>query len=137
MWKDMWLPKEFKKGKFWEWGTSKENIARKRYITKNKLSHIHFQCQESGLFIFPVYPYLGASPDGFISCNCCDEGILEIKCPWTSQERLISEYITQPESCLTYDNTNNISLENGLPYMQQIQHQLFVTGRLYYDLEVH
>ena len=113
------------------------NIARRRYVTKNKLSHIHFQCQESGLFIFLVYLYLGASPDGFISCNCCDEGILKIKCSWTSQERLISENITQPESCLTYNDSNNISLKNGLPYMQQIQDQIFVTGRLYYDLEVH
>ena len=43
-----------------------------------------FQCQESELFIPQVYPYLGASPDDVISCNCCGEGGLEIKFPWTS-----------------------------------------------------
>ena len=60
-----------------------------------------------------VYPYLGASPDGAVSCNCCDEELLEIKYPWTSLEKLTSEYIAQPESCLTYDDSNKISLENN------------------------
>ena len=81
-------------------------------------------------------PYLGAShPDGVISCNCCGEGILET-CPWTSRERLISEYITQQKSCLSYDYSNKISLKNSHPYMQQIQHQMFVTFGLCCDFEV-
>ena len=52
-------------------------------------------CQEPGLFLSQAYTYLGDSPDGVIRCNCCGEGILEIKCPWTSREKLNSEYITQ------------------------------------------
>ena len=64
-------------------------------LRKNKSSNINFQFQEPGLFISQTYPNLGASPDGVISCNCCGERILEIKCPWTSRERLISEYITK------------------------------------------
>ena len=114
--------KKSKKSKSLEWGTSKEKIARKRYVRKNKSSHINFQCQECGLFISQAYPYLGTSPDGFISCNCCGEGILEIKCPWTSRGKLISEYVTQSESCITCDDSNKISLKNSHPYMQQIQH---------------
>ena len=94
----MWLPKEVKKEKIFRMGTSKEKIARKRYVGKIKSSYINFQCQESGLFGSQAYPYLRASPDGVITCNCCGEGILEIKCPWTSRERIISEYITQPAS---------------------------------------
>ena len=82
-----------------------------------------------------AYPYLGANPDDVISCNCCVEGILEIKCARTSWKRLISGYITQPESCLTYDDSNKISLKNSRPYMHQTQHQMFVTGRLYCDFE--
>ena len=105
-------------------------------LRKNKSSNINFQFQEPGLFISQAYPNLGASPDGVISCNCCGERILEIKCPWTSRERLISEYITKPESCLTYDDSNKIIFKNSHPYMQQIQLQMFVTGRLYCDFEV-
>ena len=71
--------------KSFEWGTSKENNARKRYVGKNKLSHINFQCQDSGLFISQAFPYLGATPDSVISCNCCGEGNLETKFPWTNR----------------------------------------------------
>ena len=73
--------KKSKKSKFLEWGTSKEKIARKRYLRKYKSSHVNFQWQESGLFISQAYTYLGATPDGVISCNCCGEGVLERKCP--------------------------------------------------------
>ena len=48
---------------------------------------------------------------------------------------LISEYVTQLESCLTYNESKKISLKNSHPYMQQIQHQVFLTGRLYCDFE--
>ena len=27
------------------------------------------------------YPYIGASPDGFFTCECCGMGILEVKSP--------------------------------------------------------
>ena len=74
------------------------------------------------IIYIPAYPYLEANPDGVISCNCCGEWILEIKCSWTSQEKLISEYVTQPERCLTYDDSKNISLKSSHSYMQQVQH---------------
>ena len=76
-------------------GTSKKETTRKRYVSKSKFSHINFPCQESRLFISEAYQYVGSHPDGAISCNCCGEGPFEIKCPWTSRERLISEYVTQ------------------------------------------
>ena len=90
-----------KKSKSLQWDTSKEKIARKRYVRKNKLSRINFQCQESGLFIPETYPSLGAIPDDVISCNYYGEEILEIKSPQTSRAKLISQYLVQPESCLT------------------------------------
>lgn len=79
--------------------------------------------------ISQAYPNLGVSHDGDISCNCCGEWILKIKCPWTSREKLISEYLTQPEPCLTYNDSNKVSLKSNHLYMQHVQHQMFVTGR--------
>ena len=75
------------------WGTLKEKIAQKTYVRKNRSPHVNLQCQESGLFISRPCLLLGAGPDGVFSCNCYGEGILEIECPWTSRENLISEYI--------------------------------------------
>ena len=77
--------KKSRNSKSFKWGTSKENNARKRYVGKNKLSHINFQCQDSGLFLPQAFQYLGASPDSVISCNCCGEGNLEIKFLWTNR----------------------------------------------------
>ena len=31
--------------------------------------------------VSPHYPHLGASPDGLISCSCCNDGL--IKCPYS------------------------------------------------------
>ena len=33
-------------------------------------------------------PFLGASSDGIISCECCDKGVLEVKCPFSNKEGL-------------------------------------------------
>ena len=53
-----------------------------------------------------------------------------------NKEKPISEHIIQPEPRLTYNDSNKISLKSSHPYMQQIQHQMFVTDRLYCDFEV-
>ena len=30
------------------------------------------------------YPHLGASPDGVTMCECCDKGVVELKCPYSA-----------------------------------------------------
>ena len=75
-----------KRSKSLKRGTSKESISRKRYVSKNKLSHINFECQQSGLFTSQAYPYLGAITDNVISCNCSGEETLDIKCPGLSKK---------------------------------------------------
>ncbi len=34
---------------------------------------------ESGLWLNPKWPYMGASPDGIVTCDCHGTGICEIK----------------------------------------------------------
>ena len=38
------------------------------------------------------FPFLGASPDGIVSCQCHKPGFLEIKCPWTFRGLSIHEF---------------------------------------------
>ena len=52
-----------------KWGIDKKDVARQAYI-KEMSSHQNFTCTKA-LAINPLYPHLGASPDGFISCTCC------------------------------------------------------------------
>ena len=40
-----------------------------------------FQYTTAGLVVNPLYPYLGATPDGLIKCQCYEDGLIEIKCP--------------------------------------------------------
>lgn len=36
----------------------------------------------SGFHISYEFPFLGASPDAIVSCDCCETRILEVKCPY-------------------------------------------------------
>lgn len=44
--------------------------------------HANFNCDLSGFVISREIPYIGASPDGFVQCDCCGKGCIEIKCPF-------------------------------------------------------
>ena len=57
-----------------------EDKARKAYTCSHKDFHADFDVADAGLFLNSKYPYLGSSPDGKVSCTCCGEGALEIKC---------------------------------------------------------
>ena len=60
------------------WGCDHEVEARSKYNTMSRV-HKDFQVTDCGFRINPDYPYLGASPDGVITCSCCRDGICEIK----------------------------------------------------------
>eukprot|EP00731_Ephydatia_muelleri_P003205 Em0001g3205a len=66
-----------------EWGRVNEPVAREEYLHIMQRTHTKFKVQAAGLFINPLYPHLGASPDGLVSCLCCGAGVIEIKCPYS------------------------------------------------------
>ena len=47
--------------------------------------HIDFSISKSGLVIHESYPFMSASPDGTINCECYGHGVLEIKCPYSER----------------------------------------------------
>ena len=51
------------------------------------------QCQvsDTGLYINPDVPHLGAPPDGLVTCDCCGEGCLEIKCPLCRKDQFLGD----------------------------------------------
>ena len=61
------------------WGCEHEQVARDKYAGLSSVSHHNFKVEESGLFINTEYPFVGASPDGLVTCACCSDGICEIK----------------------------------------------------------
>ena len=64
------------------WGCKHEKSARDKYVKAQKSKHRNLRVQDSGLVINPLWPFIGATPDGILSCTCCGRGMLEIKCPY-------------------------------------------------------
>ena len=62
------------------WGVKWEKKAQELYLKFQKLDHINLCIAESGLVINSRWPFIGASPDGIVSCGCYETKILEIKC---------------------------------------------------------
>ena len=60
-------------------GKEYEPIAKEKYISLMKCNHKEFTFSESGLFVDPSRPYLGASPDLLVHCSCCGMGLSEMK----------------------------------------------------------
>ena len=56
-----------------------EQVAKEAYASYLKGKHKNFNMSDSVLFISTDHPYLGASPDGLVSCECCGAGGCEIK----------------------------------------------------------
>lgn len=95
------------------WGRENEDAARAAY-TMSMLGTV----TETGFVTHPELP-CGASPDGLVEIPGDPEGALglvEIKCPWSSQVHL--------ETWL-----------NGMPddHMAQVQGQMWITGRAWCD----
>lgn len=64
------------------WGCSHEKFACDMFTDEHKKSHENVKVHKTGLFINPCVPFLGASPDGLVSCDCCGVSVIEIKCPF-------------------------------------------------------
>ena len=60
-----------------KWGCQHEKAALERYESQNY--HRNIKVTECGLFL-SEYPFIGASPDAVVTCNCCaKKGICEAK----------------------------------------------------------
>ena len=83
---------------------------------------------DSGLLINPKWPFIGASPDGIVSCACCGKGTLEIKCPYCHRgESIASAFSKDSRFCLLAASDGALHLDHSHAYYYQVQTQLFVS----------
>ena len=85
-----------------------KNISNLMPKTTKKLSVL-----ETGLFAGCENPIFGASPDGIVSCECHESGLLEIKFPWTHRDKSVIDYAKLDWSYLLVVG-NEISLQKSL-----------------------
>merc|ERR1712176_420724 len=71
-------------------GRALEPHAKKKYIsimTKSR-AHKNLKVDDIGLVIDKTHPFIGVSPDMEIKCDCCGNGIGEIKCPYSVRDQI-------------------------------------------------
>ena len=112
-----------------EWGRKNEDTARSSYSVKQKTFHTWFSCTPVGLVVNPKYPHLGASPDGWVNCDCCGGGVVEIKCPYNYR-------FTHPD-CISDSNFYLQRFSDPRhKYYYQVQMQLSICEVNYCDFVV-
>ena len=104
-----------------KWGQRNEAVGKKLFMKGHKAIHNHVEFEEQGLYISDTYPFIGASPDGLISCKICGKFLIEIKCPYT--KRNFSPKIAAKEHCFE-DENKRLKLDPKSYWYSQIQGQL-------------
>ncbi|KAJ8273751.1 hypothetical protein GJAV_G00105120 [Gymnothorax javanicus] len=98
------------------WGREQEEMARECYAKKVNKIHKNAKVSFCGFAIRPDEPHLGASPDAKVVCDCCGEGVVEIKSPCKYREGLPDVTVTD-DFCLD----QNYELKKTHPYYYQVQ----------------
>lgn len=98
------------------YGNDNEPIVRGAYIQKMRDVHVNFEVKSSGPIVNNDYPFCGVSPDGMTSCDCCGNGVLEIKCPFVMQFGNSDAYMRRKDCPL-----KEITDESGNRYYDMVQ----------------
>ncbi|XP_022802529.1 uncharacterized protein LOC111340026 [Stylophora pistillata] len=107
-----------------KYGCKYEESAIRAYEQVMKQQHINFELKRCGLFINKEYPYIHATPDFLVSCDCCGLGCGEVKCPISIKDGNFEEYSHKSTSCLE-DVNGKLKLRRTHNYYYQVQQQLF------------
>jgi hypothetical protein len=110
------------------YGINMEAAAIAHYKDQN--CHPGVKFENCGFHISQTHPYIGASPDLLVSCNCCGDGLVEVKCPYSKRDVDIQ---LEPPDYVVHGKTRPYELKTNHAYYAQIQTQLAVTGRTYCD----
>lgn len=100
---------------------------------QHRLSYTDVIVGSAGFRISPLHPFIGASPDGYVSCSC-GSGVIEIKCPFSVKDLSVNEAANSvAHFCLEIDVQGKIRLKRDHACYYQVQMQLFVTEKPYCD----
>ena len=112
------------------YGIKAELKAKRKYQEIMKKTHTNFKIKETGLHLCDI-SYVGASPDLLVSCDCCGDGLCEIKSPYSARHGV-------PSTDLRYlaETDGQMHLKESSAYYTQIVGQMGVCQRPYCDFFV-
>ncbi|KAK7499783.1 hypothetical protein BaRGS_00008874 [Batillaria attramentaria] len=98
-----------------------EGTARRAYMKAAQQEHEGLTVEKSGLIVNPDFPFVGASPDGIVSCACCGARsvCLEIKCPFKHKSVTIREACSDKHFCLEVIDTCIIRIDADEAFWSQ------------------
>ena len=115
-----------------EWGKTHEEDGLKEYQQTLKENHQSLQVQKTGLRISLQNPFLGASPDGKVVCDCHPPKLIEVKCPYTLREMCEKDAANSKGFPIDDDG----KVKHNHRYYTQIQMQLYVWDMEQCDLVI-
>ena len=124
------------------YGVGNEQVAIKEYTAyQHDHGHPNLFVTQSGFYIHPSYPYLGASPDGSLYDPSEIQqpfGFLEVKCPYSVRQMSPTEACSTPGFfCELDSSTGQPKLKESHPYFAQVQGQMGLGERLWCDFVVY
>lgn len=87
------------------------------------LTHTNATLNKVGMHISLEQPWLAASADGQVSCQCHGTGVLEIKCPYNFRNSTACEMLSDQTRCCL-DSAG--ALKERHPYYTQVQMQMHI-----------
>lgn len=122
------------KAKATSWGIKYEDEAFQEYQDSIKSEHRNFSVTKCGFIISLENPIFGASPDGLIVCDCCDDRCVEIKCPYRMSDSSINfDDFCNLNSFLKKDESGSFFLDPSHEYYYQVQLQMYCTETKFCD----
>ena len=110
-----------------KFGRSYEEKARVMFVSSHKYHHRKTSCSVPGLILSNENPFLGASPDGIVSCPECGIFLIEIKCIYSCRNFFPKNALLVSKICEKNDS-GELTISKTHKYYYQIQGQLAITN---------
>ena len=101
------------------WRIKNESAACEMYVKQAMEAHVNFSYEPAGLCVNNCSPHLEASPHDHISCNCCGEGLIEIKRMY-KYRHVDPCTIDDPSFYLKRSETGHLQLDHKHEYYYQV-----------------
>jgi hypothetical protein len=121
-----------------KFGRESEPIAKSIYCKMYIESHVNAKFQECGIFLDQEVSFLAASPDMLVSCDCCGDGLLEVKSTLKPKCNSCSSFCTcnLPDYFFISDD-GKLEIRKKHKYFCQVQGQMAISKRMWCDFFVY
>ena len=124
-----------------QYGIQHEKLAVDAYVDYQQHNgHPDILVTQSGFIVNPLYPFLGASPDGTVYDPSNEEdpfGFVEVKCPYSARDITPSAAAAESSFYCKLDSSGYVKLKHTHHYYAQVQGQMAIGDRPWCDFVIY